>query len=122
MLKATKTTRNVPSTGTSAKSPIVTGIASPPGFARSRSTMRSEASMPCDLDPTGGERERDPTAADRELEHAPVAGQLGEELDRARGIELRVPLVVDVSDPVAVGRRLVSLHGPRLSSLRAPID
>ena len=84
VLKATKTSAEVPSTGTSAKSPIVTGIASPPGFARSRSTMRSEASIAVHLDSAGGERERDPPGADRELEHAPVAGELGEKLDRAR--------------------------------------
>ena len=34
VLNTTKTNANVPSTGTSAMSPIVTVIASPPGFAR----------------------------------------------------------------------------------------
>lgn len=35
------------STRVDAKSPIVTSIASPPGLARSRSTMARDVSMPC---------------------------------------------------------------------------
>ena len=33
------------------KSPIVTGIASPPGLARSRATIASDRSMPCTSTP-----------------------------------------------------------------------
>jgi hypothetical protein len=36
----------VPSTRVVAKSPIATGISSPPGFARSRATIASERSIP----------------------------------------------------------------------------
>ena len=38
---------NDPSTVVVAKSPIVTPIASPPGFARSRSTIAFDSSIPC---------------------------------------------------------------------------
>ena len=71
---------NVPSTVVVAKSPIATGMASPPGLARSLATIASERSIPC----TGcraAERQRDAAGADAELERRAVAGQIGEEVD-----------------------------------------
>ena len=47
MLNATNTSAKRPSTATSAKSPIVTSMASPPDLARRRATIASDASMPC---------------------------------------------------------------------------
>ena len=46
VLKTTYARENVPSTRVVEKSPIATGIASPPGFARRRATIASERSMP----------------------------------------------------------------------------
>jgi hypothetical protein len=50
-LPTTHTSRNGPVTGTSAMSPMVTGIASPPGLARIRSTIAREASSPSTATP-----------------------------------------------------------------------
>jgi hypothetical protein len=51
VLNTTKTSANVPSTGRSAMSPIVTGIAAPPGLARICATIAGEVSMPCTSTP-----------------------------------------------------------------------
>ncbi len=47
VLKAMKMSEKLPSTSTSAKSPIVTGTASPSGFSRSFDTIARDASIPC---------------------------------------------------------------------------
>jgi hypothetical protein len=51
VLNTRYTSENVPSTRVLAKSPMVTGIASPPGLARIRATMARDMSMPCTSTP-----------------------------------------------------------------------
>ena len=63
------------------------------------------------LDPGGGERHRQAAAADAELEHAAATG--GRHDPGHRGVEVvdvAVPVVVDVGEGVAVGRRSVAVH------------
>ena len=47
VLKTRYATENVPSTVVVAKSPIVTPMSSPPGFARSLAAMAFDSSIPC---------------------------------------------------------------------------
>ena len=51
VLKTTYATENVPFTDAVAKSPIVTPISSPPGFARNLATIAFDSSIPCTCTP-----------------------------------------------------------------------
>lgn len=65
-----------------------------------------------DLHPPLGERQRDTTGTDAELEGVSVAGEIGEEGESLDGaFELQgVVLVVDLGDPVTVGGARVVIH------------
>jgi hypothetical protein len=51
LLNTTNASKKVPSTFVVAKSPIVTGISSPPGFSRSFAIIASDRSIPCTRTP-----------------------------------------------------------------------
>src|SRR5215207_2934833 len=115
VLKAMETTPYRPSTGTSAKLPIVTGIASPPGLLRSRATMASETSTPCNSTPrsVNGSAIRPVPIASSSTGPAST-GEAGDRLDRRLGVELAIEIVVPLGDPLAVRLGAVALHRPSL--------
>jgi hypothetical protein len=120
VLKTMYTSVYRPSTGTSAKSPMVTGIRSPPRFERSRATIASEASMPCTSIPRsarGSAMRPVPTAS---TGPEPVLGEEGDGTFRIKGENLW-PLVVDIGKAVAVSRRSVLLDGRDTTSGRISI-
>ena len=95
-------------------SPMVTGTPSPPGLARSRSTIAADASMPWTSSPavaSGRARRPEPmpssstgpTAGLRHQRRHPVGAGLGVG-------DVAVPVVVDVGEAVAVGAGVVALH------------
>ena len=94
----------MPSTRVVAKSPIVTWISPAPGFARRLRDHRLGQVDARDPDAARGERQRDPTGADAELQRGAVSRELGEEVHYGvddRRIEHHRVLVVAGGDRLA---------------------
>jgi hypothetical protein len=82
----------------------MTGVASPPGLARSRSTMAAEASMPWTSTPLAARGRATLPVPMPSSSAGPGAGQLGQPVDAVRRVgHGRRHGVVQVGDPVAVG-------------------
>lgn len=100
----------------SAKSPIDTEMASPPGLSRSLATIFSEASMPSTSKPrsaSGSPIRRVPTPSSRMRRSDARSASVFQGLRRCATTDRRpYPLVVHVSPRVADPTRIIDVHSP----------
>ena len=135
VLKTRYTSENASLTRVAEKSPIATGISSPPGFARSWATMSGERSMPRTAHPRRRERQRDAPRTDARARglHLHRRAQRGsrrsQRLPRISSVAERrvVPPaltwpreVVHCSSPTASACRAASRAAPPTPKIQSP--
>src|SRR5215472_15440969 len=76
--------------------------------------------------PPGGQRQRDPAGADRQLEHPAISGQPGEELHSEPWVHVGEVFVIHPSPAIAVERRIFkpchASHSNRLPGRQPPLS
>ena len=80
LFHTTYTSENRPGTVVVAMSPVTTGTSSAGTLRRSWSTIGCDSSIPRHGNASGGQRDRHPTRADRELQRATGTSQPGKEV------------------------------------------
>jgi hypothetical protein len=85
----------------------VTGIESPHGLARNRSSIGAEASTPSPITPRRASGSAIRPVPDRQFQHSSAAGQLCEEVHGRRRVKSAIAVVINTRPARAMERRII---------------